>query len=74
MAQKGGYHSHQVVSLLCGADQEGYWLTRMEPASREHLSILALHGEPLFFQHFDGPYFPTLKILHKCESLVETIS
>ncbi|KAH9967897.1 hypothetical protein BC827DRAFT_1258095 [Russula dissimulans] len=27
---------------------------------RDHLSIYALHGEPLFFQHFDGPYFPTL--------------
>ena len=35
--------------------------------SREHLSIYALHGEPLFFQHFDGPYFPTLRLLHKCE-------
>lgn len=35
--------------------------------SREHVSILALHGEPLFFQHFDGPYLPSLKLLHKCE-------
>ncbi|KAM0746811.1 hypothetical protein T439DRAFT_329507 [Meredithblackwellia eburnea MCA 4105] len=32
---------------------------------RDHLSLLVLHSEPLFFQHFDGPYFPTLKILHK---------
>ncbi|KAI0303424.1 hypothetical protein B0F90DRAFT_1710916 [Multifurca ochricompacta] len=32
---------------------------------RDHLSIYALHGEPLFFQHFDGPYFPTLRLLHK---------
>lgn len=37
--------------------------------SREHISILALHSEPLFFQHFDGPYFPTLKILHRCKLL-----
>ena len=37
------------------------------PNSRDHLSIYALHGEPLFFQHFDGPYFPTLRLLHKCE-------
>jgi PUA domain protein len=35
--------------------------------SRDHLSIYALHSEPLFFQHFDGPYFPTLRLLHKCE-------
>lgn len=37
------------------------------PRSRDHLSIYTLHGEPLFFQHFDGPLFPTLKLLHKCE-------
>lgn len=34
--------------------------------SREHISIYAVHGEPLFFQHFDGPFYPTLKILHRC--------
>ncbi|KZT54589.1 hypothetical protein CALCODRAFT_499654 [Calocera cornea HHB12733] len=32
---------------------------------KEHISIFALHGEPLFFQHFDGPFFPTLRLLHK---------
>ncbi|KAL4077355.1 hypothetical protein V8B97DRAFT_2021875 [Scleroderma yunnanense] len=32
---------------------------------REHNSIYTLHGEPLFFQHFDGPIYPTLRILHK---------
>ncbi|KIM65307.1 hypothetical protein SCLCIDRAFT_113168, partial [Scleroderma citrinum Foug A] len=32
---------------------------------REHISIYALHGEPLFFQHFDGAFYPTLRILHK---------
>ena len=36
--------------------------------SRDAISVLALHGEPLFFQHFDGPYYPTLRILHKCTS------
>lgn len=35
--------------------------------SREHVSILALKGEALFFQHFDGPYYPTLQLLHRCE-------
>jgi len=37
---------------------------------REHVSILALHGEPLFFQHFDGPYLPCLKLLHKFPNLL----
>lgn len=34
--------------------------------SREHVSFLVYKGEPLFFQHFDGPYLPTLHLLHKC--------
>jgi PUA domain protein len=38
----------------------------MDVISREHISILALNGTPLFFQHFDGPYFPTLRLLHQC--------
>ncbi|KAI0736892.1 hypothetical protein C8Q72DRAFT_802196 [Fomitopsis betulina] len=32
---------------------------------REHISVYTLHGEPLFFQHFDGPFYPTLRLLHK---------
>ncbi|KAF5330961.1 hypothetical protein D9619_005997 [Psilocybe cf. subviscida] len=32
---------------------------------REHISIYTVNSEPLFFQHFDGPYYPTLKFLHK---------
>ena len=35
--------------------------------SRDHLSIYALHNEPLFFQGPDGPYLPTVRLLHKCE-------
>ncbi|KAK4050768.1 translation machinery-associated protein 20 [Microbotryomycetes sp. JL221] len=41
--------------------------------SREHISILALHGEPLFFQHFDGPYFPTLRVLHKYPGMLPKV-
>ena len=36
--------------------------------SREHISIYTLNGDPLFFQHFDGPYYPVLRLLHKCAS------
>ncbi|KAK7467086.1 translation machinery-associated protein 20 [Stygiomarasmius scandens] len=32
---------------------------------REHISIYTVHGEPIFFQHFDGPIYPTLRVLHK---------
>ncbi|TFK42997.1 hypothetical protein BDQ12DRAFT_644991 [Crucibulum laeve] len=32
---------------------------------REHVSIYTVHGEPIFLQHFDGPFFPTLRLLHK---------
>lgn len=34
--------------------------------SREHISLFTVNGVPLFFQHFDGPFYPTLKLLHKC--------
>ncbi|KAK4703830.1 MFS transporter, SIT family, siderophore-iron:H+ symporter, partial [Phenoliferia sp. Uapishka_3] len=40
---------------------------------REHISILVLHGEPLFFQHFDGPYYPTLKLLHKYRGAIKFV-
>ncbi|KAI0315516.1 hypothetical protein OF83DRAFT_1173734 [Amylostereum chailletii] len=32
---------------------------------REHIGIYTFQGEPLFFQHFDGPFYPTLRVLHK---------
>jgi PUA domain protein len=37
--------------------------------SKEHMSIYTVHGEPLFFQHFDGPFYPTLRLLHNCTSI-----
>ncbi|RDX48346.1 hypothetical protein K466DRAFT_563538 [Polyporus arcularius HHB13444] len=40
---------------------------------REHISIYTLHGEPLFFQHFDGPFFPTLRLLHKYPSILPMV-
>ncbi|KAL0947084.1 hypothetical protein HGRIS_013225 [Hohenbuehelia grisea] len=32
---------------------------------REHVSVYTVNGEPLMFQHFDGPFYPTLRTLHK---------
>ncbi|KAG8759772.1 translation machinery-associated protein 20 [Serendipita sp. 396] len=40
---------------------------------RDHLSIFTLHGQPLFFQHFDGPFVPTLRLLHKFPTLVPAL-
>ncbi|KAF0427075.1 putative PUA domain-containing protein [Gigaspora margarita] len=31
----------------------------------EHINLLTINSEILFFQHFDGPYYPTLRLLHK---------
>ncbi|KAG1855530.1 hypothetical protein C8R48DRAFT_312393 [Suillus tomentosus] len=32
---------------------------------REHISIYSVQNVPLFFQHFDGPFYPTLRLLHQ---------
>ncbi|KAJ1909363.1 translation machinery-associated protein 20 [Tieghemiomyces parasiticus] len=32
---------------------------------REHISLVSVNGEVLFFNHFDGAYYPTLKLLHR---------
>ncbi|CAO3678777.1 unnamed protein product [Umbelopsis ramanniana] len=39
----------------------------------EHLSFLSVNNQVLFFQHFDGPYYPTLKLLHKYPILLPKI-
>jgi PUA domain protein len=30
------------------------------------VSLVIVNNEPLFFQERDGPYMPTLRLLHKC--------
>jgi PUA domain protein len=37
--------------------------------SREHISLLTLDNEVVFFQRFDEPYMPSLKLVHKCSPL-----
>ena len=36
--------------------------------SRDHIEVVAVKNEMLFFKQRDGPYMPTLRLLHKCES------
>lgn len=38
-------------------------------SSHEHIEILTVNGELLFFRQREGPFYPTLRLLHKCESL-----
>ncbi|EIN03633.1 hypothetical protein PUNSTDRAFT_93855 [Punctularia strigosozonata HHB-11173 SS5] len=40
---------------------------------RDHISIYAVQGEPLFFQHFDEPLYPTLRLLHKYPFLLPKV-
>jgi PUA domain protein len=42
-------------------------MTNSKPRSRDHVSIYTVKSEPIFFQHFEGPFCPTLRLLHKCE-------
>ena len=34
--------------------------------SHDHIEIMSSQGELLFFRQRDGPYIPTLRLLHKC--------
>ncbi|KAF9971908.1 Malignant T-cell-amplified sequence 1 [Actinomortierella ambigua] len=36
----------------------------------EHINLIVVNNEIQFFQHFDGPYFPTLKLIHKYPNML----
>lgn len=38
--------------------------------SHEHIEILTVNGELLFFRQREGPFYPTLRLLHKCKILL----
>ena len=33
---------------------------------QDHLQLLSVNNEVLFFSERDGPWYPTLRFLHKC--------
>ncbi|KAJ3254813.1 hypothetical protein HK103_006803 [Boothiomyces macroporosus] len=39
----------------------------------DRVSILQINGESLFFQHFDGPFIPNLKLLQKYPDILPKI-
>ena len=43
-----------------------------EGKGKDRLTFAVVNGEPLFFRVREGPYFPTLKLLHKCAWLAPT--
>jgi hypothetical protein len=36
------------------------------PRSANHLNLVVVNNNILFFNIRDGPYFPTLRVLHQC--------
>lgn len=40
---------------------------------KDHINIVVAHGEAWFFNIREGPYFPTLKLLHKFPDLLPTV-
>lgn len=37
----------------------------LHACSPEHVQIVITNGQPLFFAQRDGPWFPTLRLLHQ---------
>ena len=45
----------------------------LEAKGKDRLMFVVAEGEPLFFRVRDGPFFPTLRVLHKCELLASAL-
>ncbi|KAN0066558.1 translation machinery-associated protein 20 [Thecaphora frezii] len=69
--------SYPALAENDGALLEQIW-PKKEPItlvkfSREHVQMLVYKGEVLFFQHFDEPYLPSLKVLHRYPFLLPSV-
>eukprot|EP00735_Rhodelphis_limneticus_P004077 TRINITY_DN15629_c0_g1::TRINITY_DN15629_c0_g1_i1::g.18678::m.18678 TRINITY_DN15629_c0_g1::TRINITY_DN15629_c0_g1_i1::g.18678 ORF type:complete len:183 (+),score=69.28,sp/Q6DER1/MCTS1_XENTR/57.14/2e-69,PUA/PF01472.15/2e-15 TRINITY_DN15629_c0_g1_i1:95-643(+) len=64
-----GIRSKLVEQMPYLADYVDDILPKKEPMfiakCAEHVSVVVMNGEPLFYNKRDGPYFPTLRLLHK---------
>lgn len=44
------------------------YISLIVDASHEHIEVLVgANGDFLFFRHREGPWVPTLRLLHKCK-------
>lgn len=41
--------------------------------STDYINLVVVNNEILFFQDRDGPYFPSLKLLHKCKTFTNVL-
>ncbi|KAB0394118.1 hypothetical protein E2I00_017447, partial [Balaenoptera physalus] len=61
---------NQLIEQFPGIDP---WLNQIMPKKdpvkivrcHEHIEILTVNGELLFFRQREGPFYPTLRLLHK---------
>lgn len=42
-------------------------------ASQNHINLVVVNNVPLFFNVRDGPYMPTLRLLHQCTGNVRVL-
>lgn len=45
-----------------------WWVSLFYFFSQNHLNLVLVNNVPLFFNIRDGPYMPTLRLLHQCSS------
>jgi hypothetical protein len=70
LAEEGGLGNNKMVGWFDGAmmmDADFGELIGPGYGSRDHITIYTINSEPLIIQHFDGPFVPTLHVLHKCQ-------
>lgn len=40
--------------------------------SQDHIQLVIVNKEILFYNYHDGPFYPTLRVLHKCKIKVNS--
>jgi hypothetical protein len=69
LAQEGDFDTCKMVRPSKYSNLTSLMSVVCMTRSREHISIYSVQSVPLFFQHFDGPFYPTLRLLHRCKQI-----